>query len=227
MRSTLIVILATVGGIVLAWLLFAPAPTAMAPAPKPTAAVSAPAAPPEKPAPGSSPDRVTPEQHAEINATFQARINQPDAALSGQQASNWTVIRRELASNPDPGAQALMGEVSDLVRDLREARLRPDSADTKSLATRQADIRKRIEGSSYKTPLMNEQIKRLDDMQASFDQTAGQPPQPPGPGALELANRPGGVNGPPPASTGAEPTSVPPFAPNVAPPPGTVSSDEQ
>lgn len=215
MRSTVIVILATVGGIVLAWLLFAPAPTAPVPAPKPTAAVTAPAAP-EK-APGAPADRITAEQHEQINATFQARINQPDAALSGQQASNWTVIRRELAANPDPGAQALMGEVSDLVRDLREARLRPDNADPKALATRQADIRKRIEASTYKTPLLNEQIKRLDDMQASFDQTGGQPPLPPGPGALELANRPGGVNGPPPASTGPEPTSVPPFSPNQAP----------
>ena len=89
----------------------------------------------------------------------------------------------------------------------------------------QADIRKRIETSSYTTPLMNEQIKRLDDMQASFDQTAGQPPQPPGPGALDLANRPGGVSGPPPASSGPEPTSVPPF-PTPLPPPGTVSSDQ-
>jgi len=217
MRSTLIVILATVGGIVLAWLLFAPAPTAPAAAPKPTAAVTAPSVPPEKEGPGAAADRVAAEQHAEANATFQARINQPDAALSGQQASNWTVIRRELAANPDPGAQALMSEVSDLVRDLREARLRPDNADTTALATRQADLRKRIESSSYQTPLLSEQIKRLDDMQASFNQTAGQAPAPTGPGAREIANRPGGVNGPPPASNGPEPTSVPPFSPNQAP----------
>jgi hypothetical protein len=197
MRSTLIVLLATFAGIGLAWILFAPSPDAVPTAPPaPKAAVTAPAAPPPglPPAPGA-PGAPMPDPTA-AHAAFQARINQPDAALAGMQSSSWTVIRRELATNGSEQAQGLVNEVSDLVRDLREARLRPDDADSAALATRQADLRKRIAAANISSPLMEEQFKRLDELNASHAQQAGKAGAPAGATEIPLGTTASGTAAP-------------------------------
>lgn len=170
MRSTLIILLATVAGIGLAWLLFAPAPAPIAAAPR--APVTAPAEAPPPP-PSEAP---APPDPGEAHAAFQARINQPDAALAGMQSSSWTVIRRELSATDSDAARALVTDTSNLVRDLREARLRPDNADIPALAARQAELRERIKASGITTPLLEEQFKRLDELNASRAHEAAAPP---------------------------------------------------
>jgi hypothetical protein len=213
MRSTLIILAATIAGIGLAWVLFAPAPT-LPPSPSVVAAKPAVITPVGEPAPAGD-AASKPEPPTAANQAFQTRINQPDAALSGQQASVWTIIRRELTFNTDPAAQALMQEASDLVRDLREARLRPDSADTKALADRAGDLRKRIEASPFNTPQITEQFQRLTDLKSSFDAQAAMP------GGFPPTEPPAMPPTAPPAGGAAPrvvPTSAAGTAQGVAPP---------
>lgn len=164
MRSPLVIVGATVAGIALAWLAFAPAPEALPEAPKmqPT---EAPAAVAEAP--------PVDKTHNPVNAAFHQRINQPDAALAGIQGSLWTVIKRELSQQDKPEADALIKDATDLVRDLREARLRPDEADFKDLNARQDALRVRLAGTSLATPVIDQQFERMDHLAQAY--ANGQP----------------------------------------------------
>jgi hypothetical protein len=165
MRSSIIVALAAAVGMFIAYYLFFPDAEVVSSTPTVAVTKAEPAAP-------SAPDEAPADENVRkgpspINAQFQERINQPDAALAGNQASSWTVIRRELGLSSNPAAKPLLDESSDLVRDLREARIRPDSADFGALAKRQTDLRAKIEQAGLTNPMITEQLKRIDDLTAA------------------------------------------------------------
>lgn len=162
MRSTVIVVGAIVAGIGLAWVAFAPSPEALPELPK--AGVAAPAAP--------AADAPAPMASKPVSEAFQARIHQPDAALAGMQGSVWSIVRRELSQKGTPESTALLEETNDLIRDLREARLRADTADFEALKRRQAELREKLAGDAA-TPVIDAQLKRLDDLSAAY--AAGAP----------------------------------------------------
>jgi hypothetical protein len=174
-RSTLIVIAAALAGVLMAWFLFFPSsgapPAAPAPAAAPAPVASAEA---ELPARGEPAEKRGPNP---VNAAFQDRLKQPDATSAGHQGSAWTVIRRELSSSPLPAAAPLAQEASDLVRDLREARLHADDADFPALARRQAELRQKMAVQNLTNPVIAEQLQRLDALAAA--QAAPPPPEPP------------------------------------------------
>ncbi len=175
MRTPLIVIAAALAGVLLAWFLFFPSSTA------PTTAV-APAAPIASTPSAEAPASVEPAEKRgpnPVNAAFQDRLKQPDATSAGHQGSAWTVIRRELSTSPLPTAVPLAQEASDLVRDLREARLHADDADFADLARRQAALRQKMATQNITNPVIAEQLQRLDALAAAQAAAAQPPPEPP------------------------------------------------
>jgi hypothetical protein len=203
MRSTVIVIGAIVAGIGLAWVAFAPSPEALPELPK--AGVVAPAAPVA--------DAPPPRVDKPVSEAFQARIHQPDAALAGMQGSVWSIVRRELSQKGTPEATALLEETNDLIRDLREARLRADTADFDALKRRQAELREKLSGEAA-TPVIDSQLKRLDDLAAAY--ASGAPIGAPSPAVGRPTAPNQGAGGTPPIPQGGGNSLTPP---DFVPPP--------
>jgi hypothetical protein len=198
MRSTIIVVGAIVAGIGLAWVAFAPSPEALPELPKAGIAAAPPTA-------TEAPPRVD----KPASEAFQARIHQPDAALAGMQGSVWSIVRRELSQKGTPESQALLAETNDLIRDLREARLRADTADFEALKRRQAELRAKIEGDAG-TPVIDAQLKRLDELTTAYTSGGGLG----APMAAAAAGRPmapnQGAGGTPPIPEGGGNSLLPP-----------------
>lgn len=100
---------------------------------------------------------------------------QNDAMLVGMESSAWTLIKREIARVENPASKGFMDEASDLIRALRDARLSPDSADVPALQARQKDIRDRMRAAGVTSGVIEDQFKRIDDLEQRYPLGASGP----------------------------------------------------
>ena len=124
-------------------------------------------------------DKVGPPRPESV-AMSERRL-QNDAMLVGMESSAWTLIKREIARVENPASKGFMDEASELIRGLRDARLSPDSADVPALQARQKDIRDRMRAAGVTTGVIEEQFKRLDDLEKRYPLGAANPATTPAP----------------------------------------------
>ena len=124
-------------------------------------------------------DKVGPPRPESV-AMSERRL-QNDAMLVGMESSAWTLIKREIARVDNPASKAFMDEASELIRGLRDARLSPDNADVPALQARQKDIRDRMRTAGVTTGVIEEQFKRLDDLEKRYPLGASGPATTPAP----------------------------------------------
>jgi hypothetical protein len=99
-------------------------------------------------------------QHEATNAAWQASLHQPEAVRLGNDASNWTVIRRELTTSW--ASSPLVDEVTKLVSDLRDERLHADEAGVAALDARQVDLRARLTKAGISNAVIADALRRID-----------------------------------------------------------------
>jgi hypothetical protein len=159
MTRAIIAIAAGVAGIAFAVLLFQ-GPDTGADLPEPTTMTSskAPAAAPT-PTPAVVAAATIDAPNAG-NKAIELRRAEPDAVNAGTQAATWTAIRREYVNGG--GTESVAGEISQLVRDLRDARRNPDMADFSALGNQQADIRTELERTGFDKGNIRTLFDRLD-----------------------------------------------------------------
>lgn len=100
---------------------------------------------------------------------------QNDAMLVGMESSAWTLIKREIARVENPASKGFLDEASELIRGLRDARLSPDTADVPALQAKQKDIRDRMRMAGVTTGVIEDQFKRLDDLEKRYPLGASGP----------------------------------------------------
>ncbi len=140
------------------------APRPSAPGPSLVAAVNPDQAPSDAPKEASPATEALAAAHAAASARAEERAtlrSSPEFLEVSVASAAWRVIQRDLGQLQDPAAAQLVPTVADLVRDLREARSRPEVADLEELAARQADLFQRVQALPNLPPGVTDQLDRL------------------------------------------------------------------
>jgi hypothetical protein len=90
------------------------------------------------------------------------RIESAEALRAGEQATVWTVVRRELARAPHPDAAALADAAEAQAIALRMFRAGSAERPLVAIETDGSTLRTRIQRTSLINPVINAQFERLD-----------------------------------------------------------------